>query len=110
MPREDAFRSSAQAPRDDDTAVLLQGLADRVQRLIDGGIYEATGVDHDDIRGVVGRRDLVALGAQPRQDALGINERLGAAEADKSDFRCAVQGGSLCACWMRAALQKGSLC
>jgi hypothetical protein len=110
MPREDTFGSGAQAAGDDDAAVLLQSFADGVQRFIDGRIDEATGVDHDHIRSIVGRRDLVALGAQARQDPLRVNERLGAAEADESDFWRTVQESALCARRRRAALQKGPPC
>ena len=63
-----------------------QRLADGVQRFVDGGVDEAAGVDHDDIRGVVGGRDCIPLRAQLGEDALGIHQRLGAAEADEADF------------------------
>ena len=40
----------------------------------------------DDIRVVVGLHDVVALDLQLREDALGIDERLRAAEADEADL------------------------
>jgi len=107
--RENTFRSGAQAARDDHAAVFLQGLADGIQGFIDSRVDESAGVDHDDVRGSIACRDFVPFRAQPRQDALRINERFGAAEADESDFRCTVQGRSLCAP-VRAALEKGLPC
>ncbi|MEY2720674.1 MAG: hypothetical protein RL597_119, partial [Pseudomonadota bacterium] len=83
---EDALRVGAEAAGDDHAAVLLQRLADGVQRFVDGRIDEAAGVDHHEVRGAVVGRDHVALGAQAGEDALGVDERLGAAEADESDL------------------------
>jgi hypothetical protein len=69
----------AKTARDDDLAVLVQRLADRVERLLHRGVDEAAGVDDDEVgAGVVGRGG-VALGAQLGEDALGIDERLRAA-------------------------------
>jgi hypothetical protein len=66
----------AEAARDHHLAVLGERLADGVERLLDGGVDEAAGVDDDEIRVVVRRRGDVAFGAQLREDALGIDERL----------------------------------
>src|SRR5690606_416649 len=41
--------------------------------------------DHDHIGARIVRADLVALGAQLGQDPLGVHQRLGATQADKSD-------------------------
>ena len=51
-----------------------------------GAVEEAAGVDDDEIGAVVLARELVALRAQPRDDALGIDQRLGASERNKADF------------------------
>jgi hypothetical protein len=48
-------------------------------------VDEAAGVDDDEVGALVGRRDLVALGAQLGEDALGVDQRLRAAEADEAD-------------------------
>jgi len=65
-----------EASGDDDAPVLGQRLADGVERLGDRGVDEAAGVDDDEVgAGVVGRGG-VALGAQLREDALGVDERL----------------------------------
>ena len=56
-----------------------------LERLVARRIEEAAGVDDDEIGAVVLARDLVAFGAQPREDALGIDERLRASEADEAD-------------------------
>ena len=77
----------AQAAGDDDLAVLVQRFADRVERFGDRRIDEAAGIDDDEVGAVVRRRDGVALGAQLRQDALGIDERLRTAERDEADAR-----------------------
>ena len=76
-----------QAAGDDDLAVLGERLADSVERFLDRGIDEAAGVDDDQIRVVVGRGRDVTLGAQLREDALGVYERLGTAQGNKADLR-----------------------
>jgi hypothetical protein len=76
----------AQAAGDDDLAVLRHRLADGVQRFMDGGIDEAAGVHHHEVGVLVGRRDLVTLDLELGQDALGIHQRLGTAEADEADL------------------------
>ena len=86
MALEDALGSCAEAAGDDHAAVVLQRLADGIEGLIDRRIDEAAGVDHHHVRGLVARGDLVAFRAQLREDALGINQRLGAAEADEADL------------------------
>ena len=74
----------AQAAGHDDLAVLGERFADRVQRFGDGRIDEAAGVDHDQVRAVVGGRDDIALGAQLREDLFGVDQRLGAAERNET--------------------------
>ena len=71
-------RLIAQAARHDDLAVFGQGLANGIQALLNRLIDEATGVDHDQVGLVVARRNAVALCPQLGQDALGINQCLGA--------------------------------
>ena len=75
----------AEAAGDDDAAVFRQRVADGVERLVARRIQEAAGVDDDQVGAVMLARDLVAFGAQPRDDALGIDERLRASEADETD-------------------------
>jgi len=87
MALEDALGLRPETARDDDATVLLQRLADRLERFIHGGVDEAAGIDHDQVGGRVRRGHLIALGAQPREDALGVHERLGTAETDESDSR-----------------------
>lgn len=82
----------AHAAGDDDFAVLGQGLSDRVQRLGLGAIDETTGIDDHHVGIVVFGRDLIALGAQLREGALGIRERFRTAQADKAYARCAPVG------------------
>ena len=77
----------AETAGDDHPPILGQGLADCFKALGLGAVEKAAGIDDDRVRpGVVGR-DHVTLGAQPRQDALAVHQRLGAAEADHADAR-----------------------
>ncbi len=104
----------AHATRDDDAAVLGQGLADGVEALLLGAVEEAAGVDDHDVgAGVVGG-DLVALGAELGDDALAVDQRLRAAERDEADLRRGfgrAQGGrsgrSLPVFWRSFAALKG---
>ncbi len=68
-----------QTTGDDHLAVFRQGLADRVERLLDRRVDEAAGVDHHEVRPFVRRRDEVALGAQLGDDLLGIDQGFRAA-------------------------------
>ena len=88
----------AEAAGDDHLAVFGERFADRVERFGDGGVDEAAGVDDDEIGAFVGRRDRVALGAQLRDDLLGIDERLRAAERNEADARRARFGALGAAC------------
>jgi len=77
----------AEAAGDDHLAVLGQRLADRVERLGDGGVDETAGVDDDEIRAFVRGRDRVALGPELGDDLFRVDERLRAAERDEPDAR-----------------------
>ena len=61
MSLEDALRIGTQAAGDDHFAVVFERFADRIQRLVDGRIDEAAGVDHHKIGRVVVGRDGVAF-------------------------------------------------
>ena len=87
MPRENFLRLSAQAARDDHLAVLGQGFADRVQRLVHRGIDKTASVNYHQIRGGIARRHFIPLRAQAGEDALGIDQCFGTAKADKAHFR-----------------------
>jgi hypothetical protein len=76
MPASDDFLFDTQAPRDHDFAVLGERLADRLERLLDRGVDEAAGVDDDEVGTGVILGGFVALGAQLREDALGVDQRL----------------------------------
>jgi hypothetical protein len=51
-----------------------------------GAVEKAAGVDDDDIGAVVLARQLIAFRAQPGNDALGIHQRLGTSQRNKTDF------------------------
>ena len=82
----DLFGLGAHAAGDDDLAVLGHRLADGVKRLGLGAVEEAAGVDDHDVGAVVLARQLVAFRAQLRDDALGIDQRLRAAERHEGDL------------------------
>ena len=79
VPVENFLRLCAEAAGDDHLAVFRQRLADRIERFVDRRIDEAAGVDDHEIRGLVARGHLIAFGAQAGQDALRVDQRLGAA-------------------------------
>ena len=84
--RADHVGFLAHAAGDDDPAVLGDRLADRFEALLLGAIEEAAGVDQHDVgAGIIGRH-VIAVGAQLGQDALGVDQRLGAAERDHADL------------------------
>jgi hypothetical protein len=79
VPPSYEFLLDSQTTRDDDLAVFAERLADGAERFLDRGVDEAAGVDDDEVGAGVGGRGGVALGAQLREDALGVDERLGTA-------------------------------
>ncbi len=80
----DLLRLRAHAAGDDHLAVLGQRLADGVERFRLGAVEEPAGVDDDEVGAFVLAAELIALGAQLGDDALGIDQRLGAAERDEA--------------------------
>ena len=81
----DILRLCPQTARDDDPAIGLDGLTDGLQAFGLGAVEEAAGVDDHGLRaGVIGR-NRIALGAQPRQDAFAVDQRLGTAKRDHPD-------------------------
>src|ERR1700678_435150 len=76
----DLFRLRAHTAGDNDFAVLRERGADGGERFRLRAIEKAAGIDDGEIgiRMVAGK--LVTLGAQPRDDALGIDQGLWAAE------------------------------
>ena len=87
--------------------------ADRGERFRLGAVEEAAGVDDDRVGAGVAARELVALGAQPREDALAVDERLRAAERDEGNARrgALLQGGRMSVtrvdCHERAGQRQG---
>jgi hypothetical protein len=77
----------AQAAGDDHLAVFGQRFTDGVERLLHGGVDEATGIDDHEVRTVVRVGGLVAFSAQLGQDLLRIDQRFRAAKRDKADLR-----------------------
>ena len=81
----DDIALGAKAASDNDPAVFVQRLANRIQRFLHGGVDETAGIDHHQIGPFVGTRDQVALGAQAREDLLGIGSGLWTAKRNKAD-------------------------
>ena len=73
MARKDALGFDAETAGDDDLAVLGQSLADRLEQFLLGTVEEAAGVDDDGVGAIIARRQLIALGAELSDDALGID-------------------------------------
>ena len=71
---------------DDHATIFGNRLANGLKRFGFCAIDKAAGVDYDDVRVVVVRNNLVALGAQLCEDAFRIYECLGTAKANKTDF------------------------
>ncbi len=76
----------AHAAGDDHPAILGHGLADGAERFLLGAVEKAAGVDDHEIGAVVLARELIALRTQPGDDTLGIDERLGASQRNKTDL------------------------
>lgn len=70
----------AQAAGDDNLAIGSHGLADDLQGFGRGGIYEAAGIDDNDIGVFIVRRKVIPFGPQLRQDAFGIDQSFRTAE------------------------------
>ena len=87
MGRADAVGLDAETAGDDNAAVLGQGLADRREQFFLGAVEEAASIHHHRIGALVAGRQLIALGSELGDDALGIDQGLGAAQADEADFR-----------------------
>jgi hypothetical protein len=60
-------------------------LADGLERLLDGGVDEAAGIDHHQIGALVRRRDQIALGAQLGENLFGVDQRLRATQGNETD-------------------------
>ena len=103
MGRQHHVLLRAEAAGDDDAAVLGQRLADGVERLGHRGVDEAAGIHDDEVGAAVVGHDVVALGAQARQDLLGIDEGLRAAEGDEADLAA---GQLSCVACCRGSLQQ----
>ncbi len=76
----------AHAAGNDHATVFADGLADGVEGFLLGAVDEAAGVHHHDLGVLVAGDDLVAVDLQLGEDALGIDQCLGAAQADKTDL------------------------
>ena len=84
--RADHLGLLAHAAGHDHAAVLGDGLADRLEAFLLGGVEEAAGVDQHHVGpGVIGAHG-IAVGAQAGEDAFAVDQRLGAAERTMPTF------------------------
>ena len=81
------LRRRPHAAGDDDSAVGVHRFLDGLKGFLLGGIEEAAGVDDDHVGAFVTADDAVSFGPQAGQDAFGIDQGLGAAEADDPHCR-----------------------
>ncbi len=84
--RLDLLGFRAHAAGDDHLAILGHGFADGAKRFLLGAVEETAGVDDDEIGAIVLACQFIAFRAQPRDDALGIHQCLGASQRNKADF------------------------
>ena len=82
----DQFGFIAHAAGDDDAAVFGDCLTDRFERFLLRGVEKAAGVDQHDVGPRIIEGHLIAIGAQFRQDAFAVDERLGAAKRNHADL------------------------
>ena len=76
----DLLRLGAHAAGHDHLAVRMERVADGGQRFRLRAVQKAAGVDDHQVGALVLARELVALRTQPGDNALGIDQRLRAAE------------------------------
>ena len=83
----------AHAAGDNHAAVFGNRLTDRGKAFLLGAVEKPAGIDqhHIGARVILGKG--IAIGAQAREDPFGINQRLGAAEADHADGLLVRQSG-----------------
>src|SRR5262249_50869878 len=87
MARADALGLSTETAGHQHGVVGLEGVAEGRERLVDGRIDEAAGIDYHQIRRLIARGDLIATRPQLRDQALRIDQGLGTTEADEADRR-----------------------
>src|SRR6267142_4522856 len=83
----DGFGLGAHAARDNDLAVFRQCLADGSERFRLGAVEEPTRIDDRKISPFVYAGEFITLGAQARDDALAVDQRLGASEGYETHLR-----------------------
>ena len=85
----DVLGFGTKAARHQHLAVFAQGLANRLKAFGLCAVQKAAGVDDHRIRTLVIGANRVALGAQARQDAFTVHQRLGAAQGHHANGRLA---------------------
>ncbi len=83
----DLFGLGTHAAGDDHLAVLVERRADGGKGFLLRAVEKAAGIDDREVGAGMPPGELIAFCAQPRDDALGIDQRLGAAEGDEAHPR-----------------------
>ncbi len=86
----DFLRLGAHAAGDDDFAVLGHGGADGGERFRLRAVEKAAGIDDGEVGAGMVAGQLIAFRTQPRDDALGIDQRFRAAERNEGNAGGAV--------------------
>ena len=93
VPRRDLLRLGAHATGHDHLAVVGECFADCGKRFRLRAVEEAASVDDGEIGPRVRAGKFISLGAQARDDALAVDQRLRTAEGDEAHLRRALHGG-----------------
>ena len=83
----DRVRRGPHAAGYDHLAILIHRLAYCRERFRFGAVEKAAGVDDDRVSAGMAARQLVAFGAQAREDTLAVDERLRAAKGNERNAR-----------------------
>jgi hypothetical protein len=84
--RADHVSFIAHTARDNHPAIFRHRLANRLKALFLGAIQKAAGVDQHNIGTSIIGRHCITIGAQLRQDAFAIDQRLGTAKRHHAHF------------------------
>ncbi len=81
----DRFRLIAHAAGDDHPAIFGDGLPNRFEAFLLGAVEKAAGVDEDNVRAGIVAAHRITIRTQARQDALAVDQSLGAAKRNHAD-------------------------
>src|SRR5215469_1981744 len=100
----DLLGLGAHAAGNDDFSVLRHRRFDRGKRFSLSAVKEPASIDDSEVGAGVLTRQLVTLGSQTGDDALGIDQRLWAAERDKGNTARTLHYGFIARVWNRSPI------